>query len=425
MIQEFSVSNFRSIKEEQTISFLPNKRINNSSDEFLMISVNDKVRLLKLGVLYGYNASGKSNIIRAFSVLRALVLNGKDTKQPVYEFDPFLLDSEFHTKPSEFNLIFFVNGVQYSYHLEFTREAIQKEILCGSPNGHKTTFFSRSFDQDRGTAKVSFSKECGFSTNERRLLVGNTLNNITVLYAYQKTNISFTVFDCVIEFFKTYMMPNVTSHDNLFTWGVQKLFSDRESVSFYERLLSKADFQITNVEIKENTIPVTEDVINKMPKELQNRLMDEKELKIRNLLFGHKTSNGKSYMFDYENESNGTTRYFGFAAMLKELIDNHHFVCIDELETSLHPELVSFLLTMFLMNTSSSQMFISTHVQQIMDADYMRADMLWFCEKNQQGASEYYQLQDFGLHKNVKTINYYRAGRLGAFPVLDSPIIEK
>lgn len=430
MIQEFSVSNFRSIKETQTISFLPNKRISNSSDEFLLIRVNEKVSLLKLGVLYGYNASGKSNIIKAFSTLSSLVLNGKETKQPIYEYDPFLLDEDYCAKPSVFHLIFFIEGIQYSYHLEFTAKAISKEILCGSPNGHKVTYFSRSFDDYNGTSKVSFSKECGLNGNDRLLLVGNTLNNLTVLYAYQKTNVSFLVFDKIIDFFSTYMMQNVMPRDNLFLWGTQKLFSDYASISFYEKLMNKADFQISNVEIRENPISAIDKAIDQviaksMPQEYQKMLRAEKDQKVKNLLFGHKTVSGNTLMFEYEKESSGTTRYFGLAAILKELIDYNHFICIDELETSLHPELVMFFLTMFLMNTSSSQMFISTHIQEIMDADYMRSDMVWFCEKNEQGASEYYQLQDFGLHKNIKAINYYKAGRLGAFPDLSSPIIEK
>ena len=430
MIQEFSVSNFRSIKAKQTISFLPNNRISNSSDEFLLAHVNDNVKLLKLGVLYGYNASGKSNIIRAFSLLRYLVLRGNDKKAPVAEYEPFLLDEESREKPSVFELVFYIDGTKFSYYLEITNQAIEKEILCGFPKGHKTTYYSRFYISEDGVSKITFSRECGFSSNDKLMLSGNTLNNITVLYAYRKTNISFAVFDSVIKFFSDYIMPEITPNVDLLAWGTKKISSDRSNVSFYESVLKKADFQITNVDIKEDTIPVTDEMMklfveNGMPEDIQKKIMEEKKLETENLVFGHKTASGKMFFLDEDDESNGTRRYFGLTAILKELIDKNHFICIDELETSLHPELVSFYLTMFLMNSDNSQMFISTHVQQIMDADFMRGDMLWFCEKNIQGESDYYQLQDFGLHKNIRVVNYYRAGRLGAFPDLESPLIRE
>ena len=430
MIQEFSVSNFRSIKTKQTISFLPNKRISNSSDDFLLAHINENVKLLKLGVLYGYNASGKSNIIQAFSTLRYLVLRGSEKKESVYSYEPFLLDEESQKQPSVFELIFFIDGIKYSYYLEITGQAIEKEILCGYPNAHKITYYTRSYIADSGISKISFSRECGFSTADKMILSGNTLNNNTVMYAYSKTNISFSVFDSVIMFFSDYVMPEVNPDVNLSAWGTKKISSDRSDVSFYESVMRKADFQITNVDIKENTVAVTEEMLkffdeNGMPKAMQDKIREEKHLETENLVFGHKTSSGKTTFIDESEESNGTRRYFGLSAVLKELIDENHFICIDELETSLHPELVSFYLTMFLMNTKNSQMFISSHLQQIMDADFMRADMVWFCEKNEQGESEYYQLQDFGLHKNVRVVNYYRAGRLGAFPDLESPVIRK
>lgn len=430
MIQEFSVSNFRSIKTKQTISFLPNNRIENPSDDFLLVPVNDNVRLLKLGILYGYNASGKSNIIKAFSTLRHLVLRGNDRKAAVNSYEPFLLDDESRNSPCVFEVIFYINGIKYSYYLEITREAVRKETLCGYPNGHKTTYYTRSYITESGISKISFSRECGFSSNDRMILSGNTLNNNTVLYAYSRTNISFTVFDSVVRFFSDYVMPEVTPDVNLSAWGTRKISSDRSDVSFYESVLKKADFQISNVDIKEDTVPITDEMMqyfemHGMPKAMQEKLREEKQMDTKNLVFGHMTSLGKVFFLDEANESNGTRRYFGLTAILKELIDDNHFICIDELETSLHPELVSFYLTMFMMNSRNSQMFISTHVQEIMDADFTRSDMIWFCEKNDHGESEYYQLQDFGLHKNARAVNYYRAGRLGAFPNLASPLIRK
>lgn len=429
MIQEFSVSNYKSIKSKQTISFLPNSKIRNQADEFLFTKASDDVYLLKLGVLYGYNASGKSNLIEAFACLMRLILTGRETKSPVYEYRPFLPDEKCKNKPSVFELIFFTKKVKYVYTIEITSQVVEKELLCGYPNGRKTTYYSRTFNKDSGTTEVSFSKECHFVNSDKKILIGNTLNNISVLYAYQKTNVSFEIFDDVVDYFKNYILPNITPRVDLFEWGSQKVFSDYQNISFYQDVLRKADFQIANLKVNESNIPVTETLMQRfrergLPEEIQNQIRSRDSLMVRNLLFGHKTASGKEFLLDDENESSGTRRYFGLAAILKELIDKGHFLCIDEVETSLHPELVLYYLKMFLINSKESQLFVSSHVHQMMDSDFMRADMVWFCEKGEEGDSEYYQLQDFGLHKNVKATNYYRAGRLGALPNLDSPLIE-
>ncbi|MFA7108858.1 MAG: AAA family ATPase, partial [Sphaerochaetaceae bacterium] len=161
-----------------------------------------------------------------------------------------------------------------------------------------------------------------------------------------------------------------------------------------------ADFQISDLEIKEETIKKEE------------------------LLFSHSTKNG-THLISEIDESKGTKRYFGLSGVLKELINSSRVITIDEIETSLHPDLVAFYIQMFLMNTQSSQLLVTTHNQFIMDQDYMRNDMIWFCEKDEEGASNYYCAQDFKLHKNISVSNFYRAGKLGAVPEFGSPIIQK
>ena len=107
------------------------------------------------------------------------------------------------------------------------------------------------------------------------------------------------------------------------------------------------------------------------------------------------------------------------------MIAHSHFVSIDEIESSLHPDLVVFFLQMFLMNTKKSQLLATTHLQSVMDQDYVRNDMIWFCEKDKAGGSNYYCAQKFKQHKNVSAANSYRVGKYGAKPILGSPIIEE
>ena len=131
------------------------------------------------------------------------------------------------------------------------------------------------------------------------------------------------------------------------------------------------------------------------------------------------------HRIQFDEESRGTLRYVGLGGVVHELIRNRGIVPIDELEASLHPDLVAFLIQMFLMNTIESQIIATAQNQSIMELAYMRSDMVWLCEKDEEGASQYYSVQEFGLHKKINIANAYRAGKLGAKPYLGSAVMGK
>ena len=161
-----------------------------------------------------------------------------------------------------------------------------------------------------------------------------------------------------------------------------------------------------------------------VPSQLLEELKTKKTIETNELYFAHSTSKGK-FNISSEKESQGTMRYFGLGGILNEIVSSSKFITIDEIETSLHPELVAFFIRQFLMNANESQLFVTTHNQFLMEQDYMRNDMIWFCEKDEDGVSNYYSVQDFKLHKNISVLNYYRAGKLGALPSLRSPVYKK
>ena len=138
--------------------------------------------------------------------------------------------------------------------------------------------------------------------------------------------------------------------------------------------------------------------------------------------FRHRTPVGDFYL-PQEEESNGTLRYLGLSSFLHDLITGTHVLFIDELDSSLHPDLVSFFLSMFLSNSGQSQLFASTHNVLLMDMDYMRRDMIWLCSKKEDGSSDYCRVQDFSIHKNNSLMRFYMAGKLGAVPDFPSPVI--
>lgn len=428
MIQEFTVENFRSIKTKQTLSFLANNKIQTGSEEYLCTQINASVRLLKLCVLYGYNASGKTNLLKALGFVRNLVLSGPETKDEDTEFIPFALDEETRKQPGTFSLIFFIGKIRYEYAVCIDRKRIYRESLRFSPEGRVATLFTRTFDAENSVSKLTIGAKCSLSAKNKIVLSGNTLENSTVLHAYQKSNIHSPALDTVILYFRETLMPMITPSVLLRDWSLERLAENTEKKQFFVKFLEKADFQIADLEIKKNSFSVDDELLNNLteqgaPRGLLEQLKKDKQFETKELFFTHETSKG-SYQILAEDESQGTLRYFGLGGVLQELITKPHIVSIDELESSLHPDLATFFLQMFLMNSTNSQILATTHAQYIMDLDYMRNDMIWFCEKDTMGGSEYYCAQDFKLHKNNNLANFYRSGKLGAKPILGSPLFN-
>ena len=428
MIETFSVQNYRSIKHEQTISFLANNKIQGGSNEYLLSNISDSVKLLKFCVLYGYNASGKTNLLLALDFLRSLVVNGNTNIDVGTGFVPFVLDEHTKQAPGTFILKFYLNKVRYTYQVVVGTERILLEELSFQPMGRKALIFSRTYNENERISTFEFGTRCDLTTKEKGILDGNTIDTITTLFAYQKSNIHSDAIEGVVEYFKKTVMSIITPSHSLRRWAKNRVIEDPKREQFFIDFLQKADFQIGDLEISKETILLSTEMLADLktkgaPDSVIKQLQSERELELTDLLFLHETSNGNHYI-PFEEESQGTLRYFGLGSVIHELVVDGGVAPIDELEASLHPDLVAFLLQMFLMNTSESQIIATTHNQGIMELDYMRSDMIWLCEKDEEGASKYYSVQEFGLHKKINIANAYRTGKLGAKPYLGSAIFE-
>ena len=428
MIQEFSVKNFRSIKEKQTLSFVANKRYATGFEEHLCVTVAPGVELLKLALLYGYNASGKSNMILALDFLRDLILEIDETTEKAIEFTPFLFDEEYKKSPGEFSMTFFHEGIKYQYSISVDSERIYDEELIFWPHGRPSLLFERHWDAGNKVSKIKVGSMISLKVADKRILEGNTLEHRSVIAAYRQSNIHNERLEEVKNYFMNNFMPIINPKIGLWRWHSRKFFKNSKNREMLTDFLKRADLQISDLEIREFPISVDEDFLNSLkasgfPEKEIKHLEDKQELEGNALYFIHETTQG-SFDLPAEEESDGTLRYFGFTGIVMELLKSNHAIAIYELETSLHPDLVNYLIEIFLINSKGSQIFATTHAQYLMENEYVRRDMVWFCEKGGDGGSEYYSAQDFGLHKNHNLGNFYRAGKLGGVPVLGSPLIE-
>lgn len=444
MIHYLKIENFGPVKDSVELNF---EVMESMGDDYEM-AMPDGRRLLKLAYIYGANASGKTTILHAFEFLRKLLLNPITEKAIELDFDPFLFTSDPYNSVSRFELSFYAEGTRYVYDLTFNKQAILDEKVVFYQTAKPTELFTRTTETEKRLAKVIFGSRIKVPAREKDLLESNTLHNNTVLGAYAKTNVDIPSLEKLNKWLQLFMMGIITSEDRMTDYTATLIDQDPLINKWINSFLNKADNQITAVEVADPNdliqLPVKESKVsdfnnkstsnrnsqkdNKLISALSAKLYGGKSVQ-RKIDFVHTVSNNQSYPLSILSESSGTKRYFGLAGPLYELIRAHRLLCIDELDASLHPDLMKHFLLTFLLNAKNSQILLTTHdISLLANQDFIRKDALWFSEKNKNGSINLYSAADFDsatLRKDASIINAYKAGKLGAKPNLGSPYFSE
>ncbi|WP_312174649.1 ATP-binding protein [Chryseobacterium sp.] len=426
MIINFSVENFGSIKEKQTLSFLANK--SDHLEDYYIIEPIKGLRLNKLALIYGANASGKTTVLKALDFLREICTNPFDKKTDKFNFEPFLFDENTPRQNTKFELEFVHNGIKYFYEVELNKNCIVKERLYNfSPN--KALVFERSTDITKELTSIKFGNKIKKRKVAEDSLEIFTLWNNTVFGGFQKTNLdSFELMESS-EWFKNLL--NLAIDNKKSEEFVTKLLeAENISKSFVLDILQKADLNISDLDLNIQNADLDDDTINyfsKYGEKVVEELRDKAT--IREVILIHNV-NGKKYSLNIDSESKGTQRYLGYSGLLNMLIKYDGFIMpIDELESSLHPDLFQHFLFLFIVNSKKSQLIVTTHNREILNnRDMFRDDGIWFTDKNEDSATELYSLADFDSSV-VRTdtgnvLNAYKSGKLGGVPNLGDYYID-
>ena len=457
MIAEFTVENFYSIRSTQKISFEP------SSDSFMLdeytYEVKDGVRLLKVGIIYGANASGKSNVLEAIDFFKMLVLRVPKGRNDTTRVVPFLLDETSKTKTTKMSMSFYVNQLKYILSFELDKKRIYSETLTVYESIRPTKLYSRSYDPYTDSSVIEFGTNLKMAKKNQDTIAGNTINNCSVLAAFGNCNVGKTKLNDVYDYFAK-QVKDVLAPGMLLSGYVKRhLDKDKDGnlKKFILNFLKASDFNIEDVTLHEEEelitseleqliqkAPIADDVKSEMLKKgkitnteltfthrTENGLYElseeyEKKGKITNteLTFTHRTENGL-YELSEEYESNGTMRFLGMAIILNFLLKNNQFVPIDEVETSIHYELLSYFIKVFLANSNqTSQMLLTTHDINLLNEEFIRRDTIWFTDKDEQGETNVVRLSALGLHKNLSPYNAYKQGKLVKLPFLGSQYFD-
>ncbi|MBC8382924.1 MAG: ATP-binding protein [Candidatus Cloacimonetes bacterium] len=429
MILKFKIKNHLSFKNEVVLDFVATKK--DKHFNFFCEEIG-KYKVLKIAMLFGPNASGKSNILYALNTFRNIVLNDKLSKNDTIAHIPFEFDSSTQNAPTFFELEFLVDETKFSYNIEFNDKFILHENLyVYSPK--KAKFFSRITNVKTGEINLDLGNKFDIGDIDKRTLTGNTLHNMTILSGYNKTSLQIKVFDIINEWLNYNLRPIVRPDTELKEYIKDKIYNKKIKTNLIEDMLHNADFNVKRafVHKTEITIELLEGLKEREPilyKKAIEMLEKHPEDNIAlDLIFEHLVKNrSKKELFQLPEslESAGTLRYFGLSGVLSEIINRTGVLFIDELESSLHPDLLNHFISTFMLNTKKSQLIFTSHYYPLLeDTDELRKDIVWFTEKREDGSTELYSLKDINIRSSLNYYKAYKTGKFGAKPFVGSAYI--
>ncbi len=435
MILEFSVENFLSFKDLQTLSMVGVKSFKEHEETNTFI-LDDKHKVLKSAAIYGNNASGKSNFIDAIGFMRLFVqfsfrdaLSDEEEKRKI-PYERFKLSTETDNEPSFFEMIFTINGKKYRYGFEITEDEVISEWLFHTTS--KETFLFKREGEKFDVNKSSFEEGIDLTKRTRP----------NVLFLTLVAQLNGQISNEVVDWFKDL---NVISgiHDRGYKrYTINKLKKDNK---FSKWLSSFVEFlEISKLTTDEETVNQSElEELKEKEKdeELINFLsslqkLQAKQTKRDKLITWHRKYDENKILvdtvpFDFEsNESEGTKKLIYLLGPWFDTLNNGKVLLVDELDSRLHSSLVLKLVEFFHQeNTTNAQLIFAVHNTSILNYNVLRRDQIWFIDKNQFGCSELYSLADFKSEKVRKKSAFdknYLEGKYGAIPFFSesNPIIQ-
>lgn len=426
MLIQFTVGNYRSIREEQTLSMVAGNDA--ALPENLIPVVSLKWPLLRQIAIYGPNASGKSNVLRAIETLRVMVEEsaGLQEGQPLSWLQPHRLDKVTEQQPVTFTLIFQLDGVRHQYDVEATTQRIVHEELTVWPQGRPQRWFSRTFDADSQQEKWSFGSNFKGDRHQRNLWQTSTRSNALFLStAVQLNNDQLkSLFHWITEKLIVVSPGTVL---NTRQWKNLSISLDRlESTEGHERMMSvlrAADVGIDRLFLKEKPDKTEEAGIWSALKHIASFMISPEYVLLDKVGTVHKRADGSEVQFDFADESDGTRKLFEFAGVWLLALETGATLLVDEIDRSLHSLLARMLVKLFCShnNPHNAQLVFTTHDTTLLDTDLLRRDQLWFIEKDKRGATQLFSLLEFSPRKNEAVERGYLLGRYGAIPFVTEP----
>lgn len=412
MLIQFSVENFRSIKEKAVLSMNSLNRFKENQKN-ITFEQKHKLNLLKSACIYGSNSSGKSNLIRACAFYKNFILNsaGRQVGDKI-EVSGFKFNTETENLPSKFEMDFIIGQVIYRYGFTLDSNTIYEETLYAVYNKKEVTLFERHLEKIK-PSPVYFKEGLGIELKTRP----------NALFLSVVAQFNGVISNEILNWFKAFyvLSGEIAERRSI---DVASRGNNKEALI---KFIQAADLGIDDVEIEE-AIQKEEEFPKGFPESLKKFILeDAKDVKMFKKTSIHKKYDVNNNVVSTESlpfryESKGTIKIFNMFGYIYEAITQGSPIVIDELESSLHPMIVEWLLGLFNSesNKTNAQLIFATHDTNLLEKKNFRRDQVWFMEKNKYGASELFSLAEFGgkVRKNANFEKEYMFGKYGAIPIV-------
>lgn len=408
MIIDFTIGNFRSFRDEQMLSMNVEGGRARHSANFSLIE-KGRFAVLRSAGIFGANASGKTNVLRALAALRWLVVSsaGRKATQTIPPYEPFRLSSDHAEKPVSFEIEFVVpSGARYRYEIAFLRNRIVEERLISFARRSRAVIFERLEDDTwetirfGGTFKGGSRKFPFFENAAYLSRAGNDASSpdfIREIYSYFET------------------LKYVPAGSEMLS---RRVLSDPAMMQAVSELLCLADTGVSRVTIEENEAADDIRMPDSIPDDLKDAILAQNRMVAK---FWMKSGSGDPIAFEADDISHGTNRLFDLLPVILSTLEKGAVLALDEIDAHLHTDLVNLVLQLFHddeVNARGAQLIFSTHDTNVLDAAVMRRDQIWLVSKDD-GASTLRCLEEYDK-KLVRPDSpfevFYRDGRLGSLP---------
>jgi AAA15 family ATPase/GTPase len=413
MLIEFRVKNFRSLRDEQTLSLVADKDKSLQESNTMPSGIKAAPTLLRSMAIYGPNAGGKSNLIKALQFMRAVVAESASVMHPGQAFhtQPFRFEATSVAQPTEFDVSFVLDGIRYQFGFELTAQRITREYLLVYKAFKPQLWFERYFDEESG--KDLYDIGTGLK-GPKSVWEGATRPN--ALFLSMAVQLNSEQLQPVFAWFVNQLaiFNEITPLGQHFSIEMLRKPEGKRAICDF---LTSADISISDIEVV--TRKVSGQAVHFDMAAEKTEVRNE-EQEVHELLFHHVTDHGEA-VFSLGDESMGTRNLLFLTGPVLEILDKGMVLVVDELGSSLHPLLVRRLVELFQnsrFNKKGAQLIFTSHDTSLLDQDLFRRDQIWFVEKDRDQASKLYPLSDFSPRKNEALERGYLMGRYGALPFL-------
>lgn len=450
MLIRFSVENFLSFKDRITFSMLPGKGM--LKKEHKADAVNG-VRVLKTSVVFGANASGKSNLIKAMAFGKRMIIEGTPSNMPI-EYNKFRLDVECLNKPSRIEYEIQVSNKNYAYGFVFNNELILEEWLYEISKKGEVKIYERI--QQDNIFDINYLLKQQDKEEERQFLnflCKATPNNQLFLHEILTRKVKSNVtnirdLELVLSWFITTL--TIIFPSDKYKQGIKLMAADNDKLKlYYSGLLRYFDTGIETIclqAVKEDKQTIPSELLERIKMDLLKQddensrvlltnqrdsyiiSLDKKskgserlKLKVQKFMTQHAVSgDSKNAYFDIADESDGTNRIIDYIPLIIDLIKGNKVFLVDEMERSLHPNLIYDIFDIFLSNCDgvNSQLIVSTHESSLLTQKLLRKDEIWFIVKDVRGVSHIHSLEDYNIRFDKEIRKDYLLGRYRGVPRL-------